>query len=59
MDEDDIGSVLFIGDNLQLDIAVPLELGMKAMHYSKESENRYNVRVISHWDAFRPDNLPE
>jgi FMN phosphatase YigB (HAD superfamily) len=62
---DQAGEVLFVGDNLRLDVIAPASIGMRAMHYglhqssqpSKETGQSYPS--IVHWDGFRPALIAE
>lgn len=53
--------VLFIGDNLTLDVIMPISMGMRATHYdpnhkSQSIEGKHRSHLsIGHWDEFRPD----
>jgi putative hydrolase of the HAD superfamily len=54
------GSVLFIGDRVDLDIDPPREMGMRVIHYKNPpagmgnfGETPEGVEVIGHWDEFR------
>jgi len=49
-----IGNVLFVGDNLHVDVKVPQSLGMQAIHYIKDDPLSESERCITHWDEFRP-----
>ncbi|HIJ65143.1 MAG TPA: HAD family hydrolase [Candidatus Hydrogenedentes bacterium] len=49
-------SILFIGDNPQLDVAIPRRLGMRALLYSPGNTTAPDAGqefTIRHWDEFR------
>ncbi|MBD3242452.1 MAG: HAD hydrolase-like protein [Chitinivibrionales bacterium] len=52
-----VGDCVFVGDNFELDVRVPVALGMQAVHYAptagEYSSTGERIRVVRHWDEFR------
>jgi FMN phosphatase YigB (HAD superfamily) len=57
---DQAGEILFVGDNLKLDVIAPASVGMRSMHYNSNREGQaieeagHSYPSIAHWDKFRP-----
>jgi len=62
---DRAGEVLFVGDNLNLDVIAPASEGMRSMHYSSNRQGQAieeaggSYPSIAHWDEFRPHLVAE
>ena len=52
-------NILFLGDHLNNDVLMPLELGMQAIYFDRSGDRPSSapapehVRAITHWDQFR------
>jgi putative hydrolase of the HAD superfamily len=62
---DQVDEVMFVGDNLALDVVAPADMGMRAMYYNPrwkdqafEEQARFYLSTV-HWDEFRPDLVAE
>jgi putative hydrolase of the HAD superfamily len=59
------GQVLFVGDNLMLDVIAPASIGMRVMRYDPNQSSQPTEEIgqsypsITHWDAFRPALIAE
>ncbi len=54
-----VGNILFVGDHLDNDVLMPLELGMQAIYFDRSGDRPSSARApdhvsaITHWDQFR------
>jgi FMN phosphatase YigB (HAD superfamily) len=65
LNRDQAGEVLFVGDNLELDVIAPAGVGMRSMHYDSNrkvqeiKDASHSYPSIAHWDEFRPHLFAE